>query len=281
MFEKKLSINCNGNLLDLSTPKVMGILNITPDSFYDGGKYSTVKKSIEQVELMLEQGADCIDVGAVSSRPGADLLNLDEEKKRLIPIFKELSTQFKNTIFSLDTFRSDIAEYFVKEYGVGIINDISAGELDSKMFETIAKLNVPYIMMHMKGIPGNMQENPKYDNVTRDIIKYFAAKINLLKQIGVNDVVIDPGFGFGKSIDDNYSLLKNLKDFKIFELPILVGLSRKSMIYKELDSDSANALSGTIAANTVALMNGSNILRVHDVKEAKEGIKIVNKLIDN
>ena len=281
MFEKKLSINCNGNLLDLSTPKVMGILNITPDSFYDGGKYLTIKKSIEQVERMLEDGADCIDIGAISSRPGADILNFEEEKKRLNPIFKELSKQFGNTIFSLDTFRSEIAEYFVKEYGVGIINDISAGELDSKMFETIAKLNVPYIMMHMQGVPGNMQENPKYANVTRDIIKYFADKVRILKQIGVNDIILDPGFGFGKSIDDNYALLKNLKDFQLFELPILVGVSRKSMIYKELKRDSANALSGTIAANTVALMNGGNILRVHDVKEAKDGIKIVNKLIDN
>jgi len=277
MLDKKLSINCNGNLIDLSTPRIMGILNITPDSFYDGGKYTTVEDAINQTRKMLDDGADIIDVGAISSRPGADLLNLEEEKKRLEPIFKELSKEFKNIIFSLDTFRSEIAEYFVKEYGVSIINDISAGDLDNKMFETIEKLNVPYVMMHMQGVPGNMQENPKYKNISLDIIKYFAKKISLAKQIGINDVIIDPGFGFGKTLDDNYKLLKNLKDFEILELPILVGLSRKSMIYNQLETSSDNAITGTIAANTIALLNGANILRVHDVKEAKDGIKIVNK----
>ena len=277
MLNKKLSINCNGNLINLSTPKIMGILNITPDSFYDGGKFTTVENAINQTRKMLNDGADIIDVGAISSRPGADLLSFEEEKKRLEPIFKELSKEFKNIIFSLDTFRSEIAEYFVKEYGVSIINDISAGDLDNKMFETIRKLNVPYIMMHMQGVPGNMQENPKYKNISLDIIKYFAEKISLAKQIGINDVIIDPGFGFGKTLDDNYKLLKNLKDFEILELPILVGLSRKSMIYNQLETSSDNAITGTIAANTIALLNGANILRVHDVKEAKDGIKIVNK----
>jgi len=277
MLDKKLSINCNGNLIDLSSPKIMGILNITPDSFYDGGKFTTIENAIAQTNRMLNEGADIIDIGAISSKPGADLLNSEEEKKRLEPVFKELSKEFKNTIFSLDTFRSEIAEYFVKEYGVSIINDISAGDLDSKMFETIAKLNVPYIMMHMQGIPKNMQENPKYENISLDIIKYFAEKISLAKQIGINDVIIDPGFGFGKTLDDNYKLLKNLKDFEILELPILVGLSRKSMIYNQLETSANNAITGTIAANTIALLNGANILRVHDVKEAKDGIKIVKK----
>ena len=277
MLDKKLSINCNGNLIDLSSPKVMGILNITPDSFYDGGKYTSVETAINQVHKMLNDGADIIDVGAISSRPGADLLNFEEEKKRLEPIFTELSKEFKTAIFSLDTFRSDIAEYFVKEYGVSIINDISAGDLDNKMLKTIGKLNVPYIMMHMQGVPSNMQENPEYKNISLDIIKYFAAKIEKAKQIGINDIIIDPGFGFGKTLDDNYRLLKNLKNFEILELPILVGLSRKSMIYNQLDGSPEDSLIGTSVANTIALMNGANILRVHDVKEAKDGIKIVNK----
>lgn len=276
-LDKKLSINCNGNLLNLSTPKIMGILNITPDSFYDGGKFSDVKNAVNQTNKMLSDGADIIDIGAVSSRPGADLLSFEEEKNRLKPILKELSKEFKNTIFSLDTFRADIAEYFVNEYGISIINDISAGELDSKMFETIGKLNVPYIMMHMQGVPGNMQNNPKYTNITLEIIKYFAKKVSIAKQIGINDIIIDPGFGFGKTLDDNYKLLKKLKDFEILELPILVGISRKSMIYKQLETSADNAITGTIAANTIALLNGANILRVHDVKEAKDCIKIVNK----
>ncbi len=276
-LDKKLSINCNGNLLNLSTPKIMGILNITPDSFYDGGKFSDVKNAVNQTNKMLSDGADIIDIGAVSSRPGADLLSFEEEKNRLKPILKELSKEFKNTIFSLDTFRADIAEYFVNEYGISIINDISAGELDSKMFETIGKLNVPYIMMHMQGVPGNMQNNPKYTNITLEIIKYFAKKVSIAKQIGINDIIIDPGFGFGKTLDDNYKLLKKLKDFEILELPILVGISRKSMIYKQLETSADNAITGTIAANTIALLNGANILRVHDVKEANDCIKIVNK----
>jgi len=277
MLDKKLSINCNGNLLNLSTPKIMGILNITPDSFYDGGNFSDVKNAVNQTNKMLSDGADIIDIGAVSSRPGASLLSFEEEKNRLKPILKELSKEFKNAIFSLDTFRADIAKYFVNEFGISIINDISAGELDSKMFDTIQKLNVPYIMMHMQGIPGNMQNNPKYKNITLEIIKYFAQKVSIAKQIGINDIIIDPGFGFGKTLDDNYKLLKRLKDFEILELPILVGISRKSMIYKQLETSSDNAITGTIAANTIALLNGANILRVHDVKEAKDGIKIVNK----
>ena len=277
MLDKKLSINCNGNLIDLSTPKIMGILNITPDSFYDGGKYLSTKDAINQIHKMLDDGADFIDIGAISSRPEADLLNFEEEKNRLEPIFKAFKKEFSNTIFSLDTFRSEIAEYFVKEYGVSIINDISAGELDNKMFETIQKLNVPYVMMHMQGVPSNMQNNPTYKNISLDIIKYFAEKVSLAKQIGINDVIIDPGFGFGKTIDDNYKLLKNLKDLEILDLPILVGISRKSMIYNQLETTPDNSIIGTVAANTIALMNGANILRVHDVKEAKDGIKIVNK----
>ena len=280
MFDKKLSINCNGNLIDLSTPKIMGILNITPDSFYDGGRFASIENAVNQTHKMLNDGADIIDIGAISSRPGANLLSFDEEKNRLEPIFKAFKTEFNNPVFSLDTFRSDIAEYFVKEYGISIINDISAGELDSKMFETIQKLNVPYIMMHMQGVPGNMQKNPKYENISLDIIKYFAKKISIAKQIGINDVIIDPGFGFGKTLDDNYKLLKNLKDFKILELPVLVGVSRKSMIYNHLETSPDKAMTGTIAANTIALMNGANIIRVHDVKEAKDGIKIVNKQFD-
>ena len=281
MLKKKLSINCNGNLLDLSIPKVMGILNITSDSFYDGGEYTTKEKAVNKTQLMIEEGADIIDIGAVSSRPGAKLISETEEKIKLESIIKTLHKEFPNVIFSLDTFRSKIAEYFVNEYGIAIINDISAGELDENMFKTIKKLNIPYIMMHMQGIPKNMQDNPLYNDVTQDIISFFAEKIFKIKELGINDVIIDPGFGFGKTIDDNYNLLKNLNNFKILELPMLVGISRKSMIYNTLETNTKNALNGTIAANTIALMNGANILRVHDVKAAKDGIKIVSRILEN
>jgi dihydropteroate synthase len=281
MFKKKLSINCNGNLIDLSVPKIMGILNITPDSFFDGGKYLSTEKALNQINLMIKEGADFIDTGAVSSRPGSKLISFEEEKSRLESIFKLLSKEFPKTIFSIDTFRSEIANYFVNEYNVGIVNDISAGELDSNMFETIKKLNVPYIIMHMQGIPENMQNNPNYINITQDIIKYFANKISELNKIGVNDVIIDPGFGFGKTKENNYEILKNLKDFEIFDLPLLAGISRKSMIYNVVETTPEMALNGTIAANTIALMNGANILRVHDVKAAKDGIKIVSQILEN
>jgi len=257
----------------------MGILNITPDSFFDGGKYLTSKQTITQIELMLSQGANIIDVGAFSSKPGSKLVSYTDEKQRLTPIFKEIAKKFENVIFSLDTFRSEIAKEFVNDYGVGIINDISAGELDANMFKTIAELNVPYIIMHMKGTPENMQNNPVYNkNIELEIIEYFAEKVAKLNQLGVNDIIIDPGFGFGKTLEQNYQLLNKLDSFKILDLPLLVGISRKSMITKLLNNNAENALNGTTILNTIAIQKAANILRVHDVKEAKEVIDILNSL---
>lgn len=253
----------------------MGILNYTPNSFFDGGKHNTINKALKRVEQMLNEGADIIDVGAISSKPGANILTFKEEQERLLPLFKELSKQFKNTIFSLDTFRSEIAKQFVNDFGVSIINDISAGELDSKMFETVRELNVPYIIMHMQGKPETMQNNPTYNKaVYLEIIEYFAKKISELKLLGINDIIIDPGFGFGKTLEQNYQLLNKLETFNIIDLPLLVGISRKSMITKLLDTTPENALNGTSVLNTIALQKGASILRVHDVKEAKETITL-------
>jgi dihydropteroate synthase len=277
-INKKTSINISGNLLDLSLPIVMGILNISNDSFYDGGKYNNDEKISQRAEQILSEGAAIIDVGAYSSRPGAINVSEEEELSKLKNALSIIRKKFPEAIISVDTFRSSIAEYVVKEFDVSIINDISAGELDDKMFDVIAKLNVAYILMHMQGTPQNMQSNPQYDDLIKDIIKYFSAKIDKLNLLGVNDVIIDPGFGFGKTLDNNYELMKKLDAFKILQLPILVGISRKSLIYKYLDTKPAEALTGTIVLNTIALLNDANILRVHDVKEAVETIKIVEKI---
>lgn len=278
-FSRKLTLNIRGELFTIDEPKVMGVLNITPDSFYDGGKYKNEKKIIFQVEHFISEGASFIDIGAYSSRPGATHISEEDELKRLIPVITVLQKQFPDSIFSVDTFRSGIARIMVKDFGVDMINDVSAGNMDPKMFDTMAELNVPYIIMHMQGTPQNMQNNPVYDNVTKDIITFFAEKIQALKLLGIIDVIIDPGFGFGKTIDHNYELLHHLDEFKIFGLPILVGLSRKSMIWRLLDSSPQEALNGTTVLNTIALMKGANIIRAHDVKEAVETIKIVRKLI--
>ena len=272
------SINCRGKLFEFNHPKVMGILNFTPDSFSDGGKYSTLSTAVSQVEKMLEEEADIIDIGAISSKPGALSLDSKTEKERLKPLLKELSFKFPNTIFSLDTFRSEIAEWAVKEFNISIINDISAGELDSKMFTTISKLQVPFIMMHMQGTPVNMQNAPKYANVTQDVIKYFSKKLFELKQLGVHDIIIDPGFGFGKTMEHNFQLIKGLEFFKIFDQALLVGVSRKSMIQKSLNVNVDKALNGTTILNTIAISKGANIIRVHDVKEAKQIIKIYSHI---
>ena len=278
-FSRKLTINCGGELLDLSEPKIMGILNIAPDSFYDGGNYSSKEKILEQVNTMINDGCDIVDIGAYSSRPGAEDITADKELKRLLPVLEIVRTKFPDIIISVDTFRSEVAKKVVGDFSVNIINDISAGELDAKMFETMAELNVPYILMHMQGNPQNMQNNPQYNNVIQELINYFSEKVEKLKLLGVNDLIIDPGFGFGKTVDHNYQILKHLNDFKIFELPILVGLSRKSMINKLLEISPEEALNGTTALNTLALINGANILRVHDVKEAKETIKLTYKFL--
>jgi dihydropteroate synthase len=271
------SINCKGELIDLSTPKVMGILNITPDSFFDGGKYTNDATIIKQVEKMLSEGATFIDVGAYSSRPGAKHISEKEELERILPVIKLLHKEFSQILISVDTFRSNIAEQCVNE-GACIINDISAGTMDSNMFPTVAKLQVPYVIMHMLGTPQNMQKNPTYTNVVNEVIFYFSKKINELRWLGVNDIITDVGFGFGKTLQHNYQLLNHLDLFKSLEAPTLVGLSRKSMLFKPLEISQKEALNATTSANTIALINGANILRVHDVKQAAEAIKIVELL---
>jgi len=278
-FSKKTTINCGGELIDLSRPQIMGILNITPDSFYDGGKYKNETDILQQVDKMLTEGATFIDIGAYSSRPGAKHINQEEELKRLTSVIPLLKNKFKDIHISVDTFRSEVAETAVLDLGVELINDISAGGMDKQMFDTIAKLDVPYIMMHMQGTPQNMQDNPKYDEIIKDIIDFFHPKVQQLKQKGVADIIIDPGFGFGKTLEHNYELLSKLDTLKIFELPMLVGASRKSMIHHLLKNTPEEALNGTTVVNSIALSKGANILRVHDVKEAVETVKIVNELL--
>ena len=272
-----MTINCNGSLIDLSIPKVMGILNITPDSFYDGGKYKNESEILIQTEKMLSDGATFIDIGAYSSRPGAKHISEEEELQRIIPVVKLLIEKFPGILISVDTFRSKVAKETI-EIGAALINDISGGKMDENMFKTIAELQVPYILMHMQGTPQNMQKNPSYENVTKDLISFFAAQIFELRQLQVKDVIIDVGFGFGKTLAHNYQLLKDLALFKSLDTPVLAGISRKSMLYKPLNSSAQEALNATTSANTIALLNGANILRVHDVKEAVEATKIVNLL---
>ncbi|PQJ80815.1 dihydropteroate synthase [Polaribacter porphyrae] len=272
-----MTINCKGILIDLSSPKVMGILNITPDSFYDGGKYKNEKAILNQVEKMLTEGATFIDVGAYSSRPGAKHISEEEELKRIVPVVELLLKNFPEIVLSIDTFRSRVADVTIKS-GAAIVNDISGGNMDANMFKTVANLQVPYILMHMLGTPQNMQQNPVYDDIVKDIISFFAKQIFELHQLKLNDVIIDVGFGFGKTIAHNYQILKDLSLFKSLEAPILAGVSRKSMLYKTLDISAQEALNATTSANTIALLNGANILRVHDVKEAVEAVKIVEQV---
>lgn len=270
-------INCKGQLIDLSRPKIMGILNVTPDSFYDGGKFQSDTSIIQQVEKMLTEGATFIDIGAYSSRPNAVHISEEEELARLLPIIKILLQEFPDILLSVDTFRSRIARESIS-LGASLINDISGGDMDQHMFETIAKLQVPYILMHMVGTPQNMQQHVQYDDLVKDIIHSFSKKIFKLRQLGVNDLIIDPGFGFSKTLDQNFELLQKLQLLKTLKLPILAGLSRKSMLYKLLQTDAANALNATTAVNSIALTKGAGILRVHDVKEAKESIMIFEKM---
>ena len=272
-----MTLNCNGILIDTTLPKVMGILNITPDSFFDGGKYKNEKDILTQTEKMLLEGATFIDVGAYSSRPGATHISEEEELKRIVPVVNLLVKEFPEIIISVDTFRSKIAQETIQA-GAAIINDISGGQMDANMFKTVANLNVPYILMHMLGTPQNMQKNPTYNNVITDITTFFATQIHQLRQLKLNDVIIDVGFGFGKTIPHNFEILKNLSLFKNLEVPILAGISRKSMLYKTLDISAQEALNATTSANTIALLNGAKILRVHDVKEASEAITIVNQV---
>jgi len=276
VFQQKLTLNVRGTLLDLSKPKIMGILNLTPDSFYDGGKNNSLENALKKTEQLLSEGADLLDLGAYSSRPGADHITEEVEFERMIPVIKAIAKEFPNALLSVDTFRSGIAKAAVGE-GADLINDISAGAMDPGMFETIAELQVPYILMHMRGTPQNMASLTNYTNLMVEIAQYFAEKIQTLKEMGVRDLIIDPGFGFAKTLEQNYELLGKLDYLKITGHPILAALSRKSMIYKLLETDAEHAMNGTTAANTIALMNGANILRVHDVLAAKEAVKIVEQ----
>lgn len=273
-----MTINCKGNLVDLSSPKVMGILNITPDSFFDGGKYKNESDILLQTEKMLSEGATFIDVGAYSSRPGAKHISEDEELRRIVPVINLLIEKFPDIFISIDTFRSKVVKETINA-GAAIVNDISGGKMDAKMFETVANLQVPYVLMHMLGTPQNMQLNPVYEDVVQEIISFFAEQIYKLHQLKLNDVIIDVGFGFGKTINHNFEILKDLSLFKKLDVPILAGISRKSMLYKTLDISAQDALNATTSANTIALLNGANILRVHDVKEAIEAIKIVEQVL--
>mgnify|MGYP001245140064 CR=1 FL=1 len=274
-FEMNFSLNCQGKLIDLSTPKVMGIINITPDSFYDGGNYLSQSSILKQAEKLLVEGATFLDLGAFSSRPGADLITEKEEIERLKPALQAISKAFPHALLSIDTYRSTVAKMAISE-GAHIINDISGGLFDDQMFSTIAELKVPYILMHMKGKPKSMQRETAYQDVVGEVFAFFQKQLTLLNQLGVADVILDPGFGFGKSLADNYTLLKNQSFFRTLNCPLLIGLSRKSMIQKVIETEAAEALNGTTAAHVLSLLNGANILRVHDAKEALEAIQIVD-----
>lgn len=272
------TILTNGHLLDLSVPKVMGILNVTPDSFYAESRKQEEHEISSRIEQILTEGGDIIDIGAYSSRPNAANVCTEEEMKRLRTGLEILRKTAPNAIVSVDTFRADVAAMCVEEFGVNIINDISAGDMDESMFDTVARLNVPYIMMHMKGTPQNMQQAPSYTHLTEEIIYYFAQKIQTLEARGVKDIIIDPGFGFGKTLEHNYELLNHLEQFGILNHPILVGVSRKSMIYKLLECTPGEALNGTSVINTLAMTKGANILRVHDVRPCVEAVRIFQKM---
>ena len=272
-----MTLNCNGKLIDLSSPKVMGILNVTPNSFYDGGKHTSEKSILIQVEKMLLEGATFIDIGGYSSKPNAEFVSEEQELQRLIPVIQSVVNEFPSIIISVDTFRSMVAKESI-ENGAALINDISAGNLDAKMMETVAKLQVPYIMMHMKGTPQTMQSLAQYENIVKEMLFYFSQKIAHARSLGINDIILDPGFGFAKTVEQNFEVLSKLELFQMTELPILVGVSRKSMVYKTLETSAEFALNGTTSLNTISLQKGAKILRVHDVKEAIECVKLYNQL---
>ena len=274
------TLNCNGRLLVVDKPLVMGIINATPDSFYEDSRQQTVDAILRQAEKMIKDDADVLDIGGQSTRPGSSVVGAEEELKRVIGAIKAIHHNFPETFISIDTYFSLVAKEAVAA-GASIINDISAGSMDENMFATVAALQVPYVLMHMKGTPQTMQESPRYDNVTREVLDFFIGKIDELKKAGINDIIIDPGFGFGKTIAHNFELLRNLAVFKIIDHPLLLGISRKSTIYKTLAVQPTEALNGTTVLNTIGLMNGASILRVHDVKEAKETIKLTAACMQN
>lgn len=276
-----MTINCQGQLIDLATPKVMGILNVTPNSFFDGGKHkpgpSGESEMLSQVGKMLSDGATFIDIGGYSSKPSAEFVSEEEELNRIVPVVQSIMKHYPEAILSIDTFRSVVAATCI-DNGAAIINDISAGILDDKMMDVVAKYNVPYIMMHMRGTPQTMQSMTNYDDIVKEMLFYFSERIHKARSLGINDLIIDPGFGFAKKLEQNYEVLQKLQLFEMLELPLLVGVSRKSMITKTLDISSNEALNGTTVLNTISLTKGAKILRVHDVKEAMESVTLFNKI---
>ncbi len=272
-----MNISCKGKLIDLTTPKIMGILNLTPDSFYDGGFHNNLDAALTQTERMLHEGATFIDVGGASSKPGVSEITLDEELSRVLPVIEKIHLTFPEAIVSIDTYRSEVAKQAVQA-GATMVNDISGGTLDSKMLKTVGALGVPYVAMHMQGTPQNMQKNPTYEDVLVTLRHFFSTKIAAAHKAGIHDIILDPGFGFGKTLEHNYAILNHLKSLQIEGTPILIGVSRKSMIYKLLHIDVADALNGTTVLNTVALQHGAQILRVHDVKEAQQAVQLLEKL---
>lgn len=274
-------INLNGALMDLSIPRVMGILNLTPDSFFSGSRMQTAGQVVGRIEQLRNEGADMVDVGACSTRPGASQPSLQEEMDRLRKGLSLIREVWPEAVLSVDTYRSQVARMCVEEFGVAIINDISSGQMDSEMFPTIAQLGVPYVMTHMQGTPETMQQHPHYQHILKEVCLFFAKRIDALSKLGAKDIILDPGFGFGKTLEHNYQLLANLHELNLFDLPLLVGVSRKSMVYKLLETTPDEALNGTTSLHTIALLKGANILRVHDVKEARQAITIVGKLEEN
>ena len=277
-FSYKPSINCRGSLLSFDRPLIMGILNITPDSFYGGSRHTGTDTIRDLAGRMLEEGASILDVGAVSTRPGAKSVSGDQEMERLKPALETIRKSYPGAVISVDTYRSGVARKVVNDYQVDMVNDISGGQMDRDMFETIAELQVPYVLMHMRGKPENMQEHTEYKNLLKELLKYFSEKISILNTIGVNDIIIDPGFGFAKTVEQNFEILGKLDAFHIFNLPLMVGLSRKSLIYKTLGVSPSEALNGTTALHTVAVLKGANILRVHDVSEAAQVVRLLDNL---
>lgn len=277
MLNPRLTLNCRGTLLSLQSPQVMGILNVTPDSFFDGGRYTRQDALLRQAEQMLKEGASILDIGGMSSRPGAEIISVEEELQRVLPSIEALHQAFPQAILSIDTIRGRVAEEAVGA-GAAIVNDISAGAFDESMYPTVARLQVPYILMHMKGSPKTMQDNPDYEDVVQTVLDFFIAEVGKLRALDVHDIVLDPGFGFGKTVEHNYQLLKQMHLFKILDLPLLAGLSRKSMINKVLKTKPEHALNGTTALNMVALQQGAKILRVHDVRPAMEAVKLWQQL---
>ncbi|MGB3073974.1 MAG: dihydropteroate synthase [Chitinophagales bacterium] len=277
IFSSKTTLNCRGRLLDLSIPVVMGIINVTPDSFYDGGKWEDEKSLLIRAEKMLQEGASVLDVGGMSTKPGAVTVSEEEELRRVIPAIHAINKQFPEAIISVDTWRSNVLKTAV-EHGACIANDISGGTLDINLWKIVAEMKLPYLLMHMQGKPDNMQLNPQYENAVQEIFDWLKIKILQLNDLGIHDIIIDPGFGFGKSVEHNFQLLRELAAFRLFGLPILAGVSRKSMICKVLKVNPDKALTGTTVLNTIALLNGASILRVHDVREAKEAIQLIQQL---